>query len=143
MAFRIYTKKGDQGETSLLGGTRVSKSSLRIETYGTIDTFNSYLGWAGDYQKEEAVIALVREIQDRLFTIGSLLATDPNKEVKMRLPSLETEDITRLENAIDEINAQVSPYAFFYSPRWRFSHLCLPYRTLPLSRGRTHVCCSC
>lgn len=102
--------------TSLLGGTRVSKSSLRIEAYGTIDTLNSYIGWVCDYQKEEAVVAFLREIQNHLFTIGSSLATDPNKEVKMDLPHLEIEDIHQLEQGIDHINEQVPPLHSFILP---------------------------
>jgi cob(I)alamin adenosyltransferase len=116
MAFRIYTKTGDAGKTSLIGGTRVSKSSLRIEAYGTVDELNSYLGWAADYQQEETVISLLREIQDRLFTIGSSLATDPDKDVKMSLPDLLSEDITLLEKAIDEIDRKVPPMRSFILP---------------------------
>lgn len=116
MAFHIYTKTGDKGQTSLIGGTRISKSSLRIEAYGTVDELNSYIGWAGDYQKENEVIALIREIQDRLFTIGSALACDPRKEIKMRLPDLKEEDITLLEKAIDKINDIVPPMRSFILP---------------------------
>jgi cob(I)alamin adenosyltransferase len=116
MAFRIYTKTGDKGQTSLIGGTRVSKGSLRIETYGTVDELNSYIGWAGDFQKDKEVIALIREIQDRLFTIGSSLACDPHKEIKMRLPDLKKEDITLLEKEIDKIDNQVSPLRAFILP---------------------------
>lgn len=113
---RIYTKTGDKGNTSLLGGTRISKASLRIETYGTVDELNSYIGWTADYQKDEKVIAIIREIQDRLFTIGSSLACDPKKEVKMRLPDLKEDDISLLEKAIDEINGQVPPMRSFILP---------------------------
>lgn len=116
MAFRIYTKTGDKGTTALIGGTRISKASLRIEVYGTIDELNSYLGWTADYQKDEKVILLIREIQDRLFTIGSSLACDPEKEVKMRLPDLREEDISLLEKAIDEINDEVPPMRSFVLP---------------------------
>lgn len=116
MAFRIYTKTGDKGETSLIGGTRVSKSSLRIEAYGTVDELNCYVGWAGDHQQEAEVTSLIREIQDRLFTIGSSLATDPEKEVKMKLPGLEKEDILALEKAIDRIDETVPPLRSFILP---------------------------
>lgn len=116
MALKIYTKTGDEGTTSLLGGTRVSKSSLRIDAYGTIDTLNSYIGWACDYQEEEPVITFLRQIQEHLFTIGSSLATDPNKEVKMDLPHLKMEDIYQLEQAIDAINEQVPPLRSFILP---------------------------
>jgi cob(I)alamin adenosyltransferase len=116
MAFKIYTKTGDKGHTSLIGGTRVSKSSLRIEAYGTVDELNCYVGWAADYQQEAEVVSLIREIQDRLFTIGSSLATDPEKEVKMKLPVLEEEDISVLEKAIDGIDEKVPPLRSFILP---------------------------
>lgn len=116
MAFRIYTKTGDQGNTSLIGGTRVSKASLRIETYGTVDELNSYLGWVADLQTDNAAITLIREIQDRLFTMGSSLACDPQKKTKMSLPSLKEADIVLLEKAIDEINEKVPPLRSFILP---------------------------
>ena len=92
MAFRIYTKTGDLGQTSLLGGTKVPKSHLRIEAYGTVDELNSYLGLCitGLGINEQA---LLREIQDRLFTLGSSLACDPEKEPKMKIPDLKEDDI--------------------------------------------------
>ncbi len=116
MAFRIYTKKGDQGQTSLIGGKRVSKGSLRIATYGTVDTLNSYVGWVADLQAEEKVQTLLRRIQDRLFTIGSLLACDPEKEIRMKLPSLTQNDIGLLEKAIDEMDEKVPPMRSFILP---------------------------
>jgi cob(I)alamin adenosyltransferase len=116
MAFRIYTRTGDKGQTSLIGGTRVSKSSLRIEAYGTIDELNAYVGWAGDYQRDAEVVRLIRDIQDRLFTMGSSLATDPGKEVKMKLPELAEADIRELEKAIDAIDEQVPPLRSFILP---------------------------
>lgn len=116
MAFRIYTKTGDKGTTALIGGTRVSKGSLRIATYGSIDTLNSYLGWVADLQKDENVRTLIRQIQDRLFTLGAQLAVDPNKAVKMPLPELKPEDIQQLEKAIDHINAVIPPMRSFVLP---------------------------
>lgn len=116
MGVRIYTKTGDKGQTSLLGGTRVSKASLRIDTYGTVDELNSYVGWIGDYQKDKDIMSLLREIQDRLFTIGSALACDPHKEIRMRLPDLKEEDITLLEKAIDKMNDEVPPMRSFILP---------------------------
>jgi cob(I)alamin adenosyltransferase len=116
MAFRIYTRTGDKGQTSLIGGTRISKSSLRIEAYGTVDELNAYVGWAGDYQRDAEVVRLIRDIQDRLFTIGSSLATDPGKEVKMKLPELAEADIQQLEKAIDAIGEKVPPLRSFILP---------------------------
>ena len=77
---KIYTKKGDQGKTGLIGGTRVSKSSLRIECYGTVDELNSYLGILRTIIKSKSSTAEIIDIQDSLFTIGSHLACDPNKK---------------------------------------------------------------
>ncbi len=116
MAFRIYTKKGDLGKTSLIGGTRVSKGSLRIATYGAVDTLNSYMGWVADLQTAEEVRSLLRKIQDRLFTIGSRLACDPQKKIRMQLPGLKEDDIHLLEKAIDNIDKKVPPLRSFILP---------------------------
>ena len=77
MAFKIYTKTGDMGTTSLIGGTKVPKSHLRIESYGTVDELNSYIGLCNDQLTDPPSKVLLKEIQDRLFTIGSSLACDP------------------------------------------------------------------
>ena len=82
MAMKIYTKTGDAGKTSLIGGTKVLKSDLRIEAYGTVDELNSYIGLVSDYCNDEHAKIILKEIQDRLFTIGSELACDPKKEIK-------------------------------------------------------------
>jgi cob(I)alamin adenosyltransferase len=79
MAFKIYTKTGDKGETSLIGGTRLPKHHIRIEAYGTVDELNSFVGLIRDTVSEKDVFDLLIEIQDRLFTVGSLLAADPEK----------------------------------------------------------------
>ena len=83
---KVYTKKGDSGTTQLIGGTRVPKSSMRIEAYGTIDELNSYIGLIRDQEITKEQRGQLLEIQDRLFTIGSLLATD-KEGTKMKLPS--------------------------------------------------------
>lgn len=116
MAFRIYTKTGDQGKTSLIGGTRVSKASLRIEAYGTLDELNAYIGWVADYQKQDELIAEIREIQDRLFTMGSALAADPDKKILMPLPELQSSDVTVLEQAIDRMEADLPAMRAFLLP---------------------------
>lgn len=116
MASKIYTQKGDKGKTALLGGTRVSKASLRIASYGTIDTLNSYVGWVADWQKEEEIIALLRKIQNSLFTIGSFLSVDPDKETRMKLPHLKPADITLLEENIDKMDREVPPLRSFILP---------------------------
>ncbi len=86
MAHKIYTKTGDLGKTSLIGGTKVPKSHIRIETYGTVDELNSYIGLVTDHVADVHTKAVLKEIQDRLFTIGSSLACDPEKEPKMKIP---------------------------------------------------------
>src|SRR5580765_6561282 len=101
MAFKIYTKTGDQGKTSLIGGTRVPKNHLRIESYSTVDELNSFIGLLADYLTDDHSKSILREIQDRLFTIGSVLASDPQKHLKMKIPALSDEDVVLLEKEID------------------------------------------
>ncbi|MDQ3291247.1 MAG: cob(I)yrinic acid a,c-diamide adenosyltransferase [Bacteroidota bacterium] len=112
---KIYTKTGDQGLTSLIGGTRVRKSHLRIESYGTVDELNSYIGLVRDQPVNEARKFLLQEIQDRLFTIGALLASDPDM-AKKKIPDLYEADITRLEEEMDAIDAIVPPLKTFILP---------------------------
>jgi cob(I)alamin adenosyltransferase len=112
---KIYTKKGDTGETSLIGGKRVAKNDIRIESYGTVDELNSWVGLLRDQSIEENYITELIEIQDRLFTIGSTLATSP-EGTKMKLPELKAEDITFLENAIDKMNEVLPEMKSFVLP---------------------------
>jgi cob(I)alamin adenosyltransferase len=116
MPFKIYTKTGDLGKTSLIGGTRVSKANLRIETYGTIDELNSYIGLAGDHLKHKASNVVLKEIQDRLFTIGSSLACDPDKEPLMKIPDLKEKDVVMLEKEIDKMNVELPVMKSFILP---------------------------
>ncbi len=116
MAGKIYTKTGDLGKTSLIGGTKVLKSDFRIEGYGSVDELNSYLGLVGDLVKEFYPAEKIKEIQDRLFTIGSSLACDPEKDTKMALPDLSETDISFLEKEIDEMTGQLEPIRFFILP---------------------------
>lgn len=116
MAFKIYTKTGDKGLTSLIGGVRVPKSNIRIESYGTVDELNSYLGMVSDMAGNINISAWLREIQDRLFTIGSVLATSPDKEVKMKLPDVHDEDVQWLEQRIDEMNESLPEMRSFILP---------------------------
>lgn len=115
MSFKIYTKTGDTGETSLIGGVRVPKSHIRIESYGTIDELNSYLGLIKDQLIDGKVQELFYEIQDRLFTIGSVLASDPEKS-KMKIPDLHEEDLLLLEKAIDSMNEELPELKSFVLP---------------------------
>lgn len=112
---KIYTKTGDQGQTSLIGGTRVPKHHLRIESYGTVDELNSYIGLIRDQQVSEHQQNLLKEIQDRLFTIGSALASDPEKS-KMKIPDLHQEDIELLEKEIDTMTADLPELRHFILP---------------------------
>lgn len=116
MATKIYTKTGDKGRTSLIGGTKVSKSDLRIESYGTIDELNSFIGLLGDSIQEEQIKNFLREIQDRLFTVGSSLASDPEKAPQMKIPDLKGEDVSLLEKEIDQMEAQLEPMKSFILP---------------------------
>ena len=104
MAIKIYTKTGDQGKTSLIGGTKVPKSDMRIEAYGTVDELNSFIGLVSDYLDEAKTKLILKEIQDRLFTIGSSLACDPEREPLMKIPDLKEVDIALLEQEIDQMN---------------------------------------
>ena len=116
MALKIYTKTGDLGTTSLIGGTKVPKSHLRIESYGTVDELNSYIGLVIDLIEDEAMRTMLKEIQDRLFTIGSSLACDPEKEPRMNIPDLKEADIVLLENEIDTMNGFLVPMKYFILP---------------------------
>ena len=112
---KIYTKTGDQGSTSLFGGKRVLKSDLRIDTYGTIDELNSWIGVLRDQPVNQNRNAVLIEIQDRLFTLGSILATEPGN-TKVKIPSLSENDITFLEKEIDALDAALAPMKFFVLP---------------------------
>jgi cob(I)alamin adenosyltransferase len=115
MAAKIYTKTGDKGQTSLIGGTRLPKQHIRIEAYGTVDELNSHIGILRDVIAHPETVSLLLEIQDRLFTMGSHLAADPEKN-KMALPPMHEEDIIALENAIDEMDKIVPQMKFFVLP---------------------------
>ncbi len=112
---KIYTKTGDVGETSLFGGRRVLKSELRIESYGTVDELNSWIGLLRDVQTDNNTRALLKVIQDRLFTLGSSLAADPDN-TKLQHPDLNETDIELLENAIDKFDETLEPIRNFILP---------------------------
>jgi cob(I)alamin adenosyltransferase len=112
---KIYTRKGDTGTTQLIGGTRISKYALRIESYGTIDELNSYLGLIRDQAIDQKHISEIIEIQDRLFTIGSQLASEPGKST-MKLPEIHESDVTNLENWIDSMDQVLPPMKSFVLP---------------------------
>src|SRR5882762_858557 len=110
---KIYTKTGDQGTTALFGGKRVSKADLRVDAYGTVDELNSYLGLLRDQKRVEKKTLI--EIQDRLFTIGAILATMPGN-TKVKVPQLLETDITMLEKAIDKMEESLKPMRHFILP---------------------------
>jgi len=112
---KIYTKKGDTGKTSLLGGTRVPKYNMRIEAYGTVDELNAYLGLISDQEAALEYRAIIRMIQDRLFTLGSILATDPAKS-KVKLPELAIADVEILEKSMDKMEQALPPLKNFVLP---------------------------
>jgi len=112
---KIYTKTGDKGETSLIGGTRVPKFHLRIECYGTVDELNSYIGLIQCQPIASHAQLILKEIQDRLFTIGASLAADPDKS-RMKIPDLKPEDITLLETEMDTMNEVLPELKHFVLP---------------------------
>lgn len=114
--FKIYTKTGDKGGTSLIGGVRVPKSHIRIESYGTVDELNSFIGMVNDMAANAEIGDWLREVQDRLFTVGAVLATDPGKDVKMKLPDLHDTDVTWLEERIDQMNESLPEMRSFILP---------------------------
>jgi cob(I)alamin adenosyltransferase len=112
---KIYTKTGDKGFTSLIGGTRVTKHHIRIESYGTVDELNSYIGLISDQEITLRDKEILKQIQDRLFTIGSSLASDPEKS-KMIIPDLHLEDIELLEKEMDSMNEDLPELKHFILP---------------------------
>ena len=116
MSMKIYTKTGDRGTTSLIGGTKVLKSHERIEAYGTIDELNSYIGLCRDLIDIPKIKDVIKEIQDRLFTIGASLACDPDKETKLKIPDLKEEDIIFLEGEMDRMDESLAPLQYFILP---------------------------
>jgi cob(I)alamin adenosyltransferase len=112
---KIYTKTGDKGQTSLIGGTRVPKDHTRIEAYGTVDELNSWIGLIRDQGLSAGQMGMLVEIQDRLFTIGSSLASDPDKS-KMKIPDLKEEDILLLEKEMDRMNETLPEMRSFILP---------------------------
>ncbi len=113
---KIYTKTGDSGQTSLIGGTRVDKSHTRIESYGTVDELNACIGLLSDQEVNTSRRILLKEIQDRLFTVGASLATDPAKAGKKAIPDILESDIELLEKAMDEMDTQLPELRYFVLP---------------------------
>ncbi len=119
---KVYTKTGDKGTTALFGGTRVPKDHIRIDSYGTVDELNSYIGLIRDQPIDVQHQQLLERIQDRLFTIGAILATPPDKETlksgapRLNIPRISEDDISVLENAIDNMESKLPPMTHFVLP---------------------------
>ncbi|MFD1095212.1 cob(I)yrinic acid a,c-diamide adenosyltransferase [Salegentibacter chungangensis] len=119
---KIYTKTGDKGTTALFGGTRVPKHHIRIETYGTVDELNSHIGLVRDQNVGKENKKTLMRVQDRLFTIGSILATDPEKATlksgkeRLNIPKVTSEDIELLEKEIDRMNESLPEMTHFILP---------------------------
>jgi cob(I)alamin adenosyltransferase len=114
MAFSIYTKTGDGGETGLFGGRRVLKSDLRVDAYGSVDELNAFIGFLADHLAESDTKHWLLEIQHRLFSIGSHLASDPDKGGLS--PDIFEADVAMLEQAIDRMDADLPPLRNFILP---------------------------
>ena len=119
---KIYTKTGDKGTTALFGGTRVPKHHIRIDSYGTIDELNSHIGLIRDQDIDENYQSILINIQDKLFTVGAILATDPEKAIlksgkeRLNIPKISDEDIELLEKEMDKMESQLTPMTHFVLP---------------------------
>jgi len=119
---KIYTKTGDKGLTSLFGGSRVLKSDLRIESYGTVDELNASIGHLRDNLVKESLKDNLLKIQNQLFTIGAMLATNPDKKTlkngkdRLKIPVITTKDVFYLEHQIDKLNANLPEMTHFIIP---------------------------
>ncbi len=119
---KVYTKTGDKGTTALFGGTRVPKHHIRIDSYGTIDELNSYIGLIRDQNIDQKSKETLIQIQDKLFTLGAILATDPEKTLlkngkeRLNIPKITEETIGKLETEIDNMEESLPPMTHFVLP---------------------------
>jgi cob(I)alamin adenosyltransferase len=119
---KIYTKTGDGGTTALFGGTRVKKYNLRIESYGTVDELNSYIGLIKDQEIAPYVKESLLKVQNELFTLGAMLATPPDKETlksgkeRLNIPKIDENSILFLENEIDKMEEELPQMTHFILP---------------------------
>lgn len=128
MSLKLYTKTGDKGTTSLLGGKKVSKADLRIDAYGNVDELNSFLGHLKDYESvENRLKQQLYWIQEHLFSIGSILATEPGFS-GFDLPKVSDKEVQQLEVWIDKFDQEVTPLKNFILPGGHpavsFTHMC-------------------
>lgn len=113
---KIYTKTGDEGTTSLVGGVRVSKADIRLDAYGTIDELNSFIGLLISVMDDAEQEELLRTVQHKLFSLGAYLATDRERTARVVESHVSADDVHRLEQAIDGMNASLPPLAGFILP---------------------------
>ncbi|WP_420400324.1 cob(I)yrinic acid a,c-diamide adenosyltransferase [Flagellimonas sp.] len=113
---KIYTKTGDKGTTALFTGKRVPKHHIRIESYGTIDELNSFLGLLRDQDMDSHTKDVLSLIQNKLFTVGAILATEPTKENRLKIPRISDEDIHLLEKEMDQMNEELPEMTHFILP---------------------------
>ena len=119
---KIYTKTGDEGMTALFGGTRVPKHHIRIQSYGTVDELNSWLGLLRDQDIAKEYQQLLMKIQENLFTAGAILATDPDKALlksgkeRLNIPKISPADVTLLENEMDKMDESLPAMTHFVLP---------------------------
>ena len=118
---KIYTKTGDDGTTGLIGGSRVKKYDLRLEAYGTIDELNAAIGVIRSSKLPDNVVGILNKIQNKLFNIGSLLASDEKGEAFTSNLAITEENIKDLEHAIDEYQEQLPELTHFVLPGGNFS----------------------
>ncbi len=122
---KIYTKKGDDGTTSLVGGKRINKSSMRVEAYGTVDELNANLGYLVALMTDEHSICFIKSIQEKLFSIGGYLASEPQKIVGN---IISCEAISEMEVEIDSMDSCLQPIHCFVLPGGNhaaaYSHVC-------------------
>lgn len=122
LEMKVYTKTGDTGTTALFGGTRVPKHHIRIESYGTVDELNSHIGLIRDQEMNVHYKEILIQVQDRLFTVGAILATPPEKEIlkngkpRLNIPKIIEGDIQLLENEIDDMENSLPPMTHFVLP---------------------------
>jgi len=125
---KLYTKTGDKGQTGLIGGTRVAKNDVRLDAYGTVDELNSFIGLLTTYPIPQKELHFLRLIQNRLFTVGSHLATDTTKVELQQASILSDDDITQIEIEIDRIDDFLPPLSSFILPggsqTGALSHVC-------------------
>ena len=140
MAIKIYTKTGDEGFTGLIGGTKILKSDLRIDSYGNIDELNCYIGLLGDYITDRDIKSVLNAIQNKLFVIGSLLACDDSKDIKMNLPELNENDILLLEQEIDKMNEDLPELKHFILPGGHILVSCIHVSRSILPACRKRLC---